>query len=84
MFEAELDAFKNSVGNSIFDTVTGAIKTGLNNSGVEIKTSVVPQGASDKKEPSPSALPAYVNIALGVGAVVIGFMLFKKLKKGRV
>lgn len=70
---------KNVLGNGIFDTLTGAIKGGLENSGVELKSEVVPIAKSESKIEGPKAYVdrpwTYLMIA-GIG--LVAFLIYKK------
>ena len=70
---------KQVIGNSVFDTLTGAIKGKLENSGVELQSEYVPIAKSESKVEGPTALVdrpwTYFMIA-GIG--LVAFLIYKK------
>ena len=78
-----LENNKQLIGNETFSSITGYIQGALGNSGVELKSQVVPVAASEKKEEISnfSGLPSNYLV---IGGVVIAAFLLLKMKKGRV
>lgn len=83
MFEKELEEIKNIGGNFLFNTVTGAISGELKNSGVEVKSQVVPISGSTTtsgvtvKDQAMSYLPWVIGGVALVGGIFL-------LKRGRM
>ena len=78
-----LENNKQLIGNETFSSITGYIQGALGNSGVELKSEVVPVAKYEKKEEISnfSGLPQNY---LMIGAVLVGALLIFKMKKGRV
>lgn len=84
MFEAELDQIKNIVGNYAFNTVTGAIDGTLKNSGVELKSQVVPISGSttDSGVTVKQQVMSYTPWIIGAVVVVGSIFLLKRGRSG--
>lgn len=79
------DQFKNVAGNSIFDQVTGTIKTTIENSGIKIEApNQVKPVASQVSEQNEAARMNFDYTPYLIGAALIGAFLIFKSKKGRV
>lgn len=77
-----LEQNKQLIGNETFSSVTGWIQGALGNSGVELKSQVVPVAANEKKEQISNFSGLPTNYLL-IGGVVLAAVLLK-MKKGRV
>lgn len=87
IFDTFIEQNKQSVGNSAFDAITGLIKGGLENSGVDVKSQIVPIATNEKKEQisNVAGLPSDIGKYLMYGGIaVVAFLVYKKMKKGRV